>query len=228
MRCGEGRLSIFIASPLTEAFLRLSFLPVEVKFFDYFQAATSNLLEAARLLQSLLEDYHDVEESVAQLTELEHRGDFIVHEVTSLLPRTLITPFDGQDIQRLIDSVDDALDTVHAAAVRLSIYQITEVRKPARRLARLIVEGASELDLAIKSLHDKKLYPQINQRIVQINTLENTGDRVLEEGLRNLMERRDDLFDLIRWKEIYELLEQSTDRLEDAGDVIQRVMIANA
>jgi uncharacterized protein len=208
--------------------LKFSFVPVEVKFFDHFQAATSNLLEGARLLQKLLEDYHDLEETVAQLTEIEHRGDFIVHEVTSLLPRTLITPFDGQDIQRLIDAVDDAVDTIHAAAVRLSIYQITEVRKPARRLARLIVEGASELDVAIKNLHDKKLYPQINQRIVQINTIENTGDRVLEEGLRNLMERREDLFDLIRWKEIYELLEQATDRLEDAGDVIQRVMIANA
>ena len=208
--------------------MRFSFLPVEVKFFDYFQSATSNLLEAARLLQKLLDDYQNVEEAVAQLTELEHRGDFIVHEVTSLLPRTLITPFDGQDIQRLIDAIDDAVDTIHAAAVRLSIYQIMEVRKPARRLARLIVEGASELDTAIKSLHDKKLYPQINQRIVQINTIENTGDRVLEEGLRTLVERREDLFDLIRWKEIYELLEQATDRLEDAGDVIQRVMISNA
>jgi uncharacterized protein len=211
-----------------EAFVRFSFLPVEVKFFDYFQAATSNLLEAARLLQKLLDDFHDVDEVVAQLTELEHRGDFIVHEVTSLLPRTLITPFDGQDIQRLIDAVDDALDTIHAAGVRLSIYQITEVRKPAKRLARLIVEGAGELDVAIKSLNNKKLYPEIKERIVQINTIENTGDRVMEEGLRNLVERRDDLFDLIRWKEIYELLEQATDQLEDAGDVIQRVMIANA
>ena len=208
--------------------MKFSFVPVEVKFFDYFQAATSNLLEAARLLQKLLDDYHDGEEVIAQLTELEHRGDFIVHEVTSLLPRTLITPFDGQDIQRLIDSVDDALDTIQAAAVRLSIYQITEVRKPAKRLARLIVEGAGELEIAIKSLDDKKLYPQIKERIVQINTIENTGDRVLEEGLRTLAERREDIFDLIRWKEIYELLEQTTDRLEDAGDVIQRVMIANA
>jgi len=203
-------------------------VPVEVKFFDHFQSATSNLLEAARLLQKLLDDYHDVEEVVAQLTEFEHRGDFIVHEVTNLLPRTLITPFDGQDIQRLIDAVDDALDTIHAAAVRLSIYQITEVRKPAKRLARLIVEGAGELDIAIKSLNDKKLYPQIKERIVQINTIENTGDRVMEEGLRTLVERREDVFDLIRWKEIYELLEQATDQLEDAGDVIQRVMIANA
>jgi uncharacterized protein len=208
--------------------LKFSFVPVEAKFFDHFQNATANLLEAARLLQKLLEDYHDVEDAVAQMTELEHRGDFIVHEVTNLLPRTLITPFDGQDIQRLIDAVDDAVDAIHAVTVRLSIYQITEVRKPARRLAKLIVEGATELDLALKSLNDKKQYPQISQRIVQINTLENTGDRVLEEALRTLMERREDLFDLIRWKEIYELLEQSTDRLEDAGDVIQRVMIANA
>lgn len=208
--------------------MKVSFLPVEVKFFDHFQAATANLLDGAKLLQALLDDYHDLEDVVARLTEIEHQGDFIVHEVTNLLPRTLITPFDHDDIQRLIDAVDDTLDTIHAAATRLSIYQVTETKKPARRLARLIVEGATELDLAIKGLQDKKQYAEVKQRIVQINTLENTGDRVLEEGLRSLVERRDDLFDFMRWKEIYELLEQATDRLEDAGDVIQRVMIANA
>jgi uncharacterized protein Yka (UPF0111/DUF47 family) len=95
----------------------------------------------------------------------------------------MITPFDGDDIQRLIDAVNDALDIMHAAAVRLSIYQVTEVKKPARRLARLIVEGANELDLAMKKLHDKKLYPQVKERIVQINTIQNTRDGVLEEGL---------------------------------------------
>lgn len=208
--------------------MKFSFLPVEAKFFDHFQAATSNLLDGARLLQKLLEDYHDVDEAVAQLTEIEHRGDFLVHEVTNLLPRTLITPFDPEDIQRIIDAVDNALDTIHAVAGRLSIYQVTEVKKPAKRLARLIVEGATELDLAIKGLQDKRQYGAVRERIVQINTLENTGDRVLEEGLRSLVERRDEIFDFLRWKEIYELLEQVTDRLEDAGDVIQRVMIANA
>lgn len=208
--------------------MKFSFLPVEGKFFDHFCAATANLVEGARLLQRLLDDYHDVEDAVAQMTEIEHRGDFIVHEITNLLPRTLITPFDPDDIQRIIDAIDDALDTVHAAVGRLSIYQVTEVKKPAKRLAKLIVEGATELDQAIRGLQDKKLYPQVKERIVQINTIENTGDRILEDGLRSLVERRDEIFDLIRWKEIYELLEQSTDRLEDAGDVIQRVMIANA
>lgn len=208
--------------------MKFSFFPVEGKFFDHFAAATANLLEAARLLQRTVDDYHDIEDAVAQMNELEHQGDFIVHQVTNLLPRTLITPFDPDDIQRIIDAIDDTLDTMQAAVVRLSIYQVTEIKKPAKRLAKLIVEGAGELDTAIKGLQDKRQYDQVKQRIVQINTLENTGDRILEEGLRSLVERRDDLWDLIRWKEIYELLEQATDRLEDAGDVIQRVMIANA
>jgi predicted phosphate transport protein (TIGR00153 family) len=208
--------------------MRFSFLPAEVKFYDYFEKATANLLEGARLLQKLLDNYENLGEHVAQLTEIEHRGDFIVHEVTNLLPRTLITPIDCDDIQRLVSSVDDALDAVQAVAVRLSIYEITEIKKPARRLAHLIVESAQELDEAIKGLRDKKLYDQVRERIVQINTLENNGDRVLQEGLSSLVAHREDIFDFIRWKEIYELLEDTTDRIEDAGDVIQKVMLANA
>jgi len=208
--------------------MKFSFLPANVEFHDYFEKASANLLEGARLLQKLLDSYEDVENVVAQITETEHRGDFIVHEVMHLLPRTLITPIDGDDIQRLVSAVDDALDAVQAAAVRLVIYEVTDVRKPARRLAHLIVESAQELDAAMKGLRDKKLYGEVQQRIVQINTLENNGDRVLEEGLRSLVARREDVFDLIRWKEIYELLEATIDRIEDAGDVLQRVMIANA
>ncbi len=208
--------------------MNFSFLPGEVKFYDYFEQATANLLDAAKRLQDLIENYHDVDEAVAQLTELEHKGDFIVHEVTNLLPRTLITPIDTEDIQRLISAVDDALDTLHAAATRLSIYQVTNVKKPAIRLVHLITEGATELDIAMRGLRDKKQYAQVREHIVQINTIENNSDRVLEDGLRSLASHSDELFDLIRWKEIYQLLEETTDRLEDAGDVIQRVMIANS
>jgi uncharacterized protein len=208
--------------------MRFSFLPTEVKFFDFFEQASANLVEGATLLKNLMEDYHDVDEVQAQITEIEHRGDYIVHEITNLLPKTLITPIDSDDIQRLICAIDDSLDTLHAAVTRLSIYQVSEVKKPARRLAALILEGSTELDLAIKGLRDKNMYGQVKERIVQINTIENNGDRVLEEALRNLVTRRDDMFEFICWKEIYELLEQTTDCLEDAGDVIQRVLISNA
>jgi predicted phosphate transport protein (TIGR00153 family) len=210
-----------------EVRVNFSFLPAEVKFYDYFERASSNLLEGARLLQTLLDDYQNVEEMVGQITEIEHRGDFIVHEVTDLLPRTLITPIDADDIQRLVSSVDDALDAVYSVAQRLLIYQITDIRKPAKRLAHLIVESAQELDAAIKGLRDKRQFNQVRERIVQINTLENNGDRVLYDGLTALVSHREDIFDFIRWKEIYELLEATTDRIEDAGDVIQRVLVSN-
>ncbi len=209
--------------------MNFSFLPGEVKFYDYFERASANLLEGARLLQKLFENLENIEEQVAKITEIEHQGDFIVHEVTTLLPRTLITPLDSEDIQRLVSSVDDALDTVHAVAERLVIYQVKDIKKPARRLANLIVESATELDEAVKALRSKKNYDQIRERIVQINTLENNGDRVLYDGLSNLVAaHRGDMFEFISWKEIYELLEQVTDRIEDAGDVIQKVLIANA
>jgi uncharacterized protein Yka (UPF0111/DUF47 family) len=192
--------------------LKFSFLPVQVEFFDHFQSATTNLLEAAHALQQLLDNPQNVSAQVSRIIELEHCGDLIVHEVTNLLPRTLLTPFDGTDIQRLIDAVDDAVDTIHIAAVRLDIYQIAEVKEPARRLAALIVEGATELDRAMRLLHDKKLYGKVKASIVQINTIENQGDRVFEECLRDLVQNRADVYDFICWKEICELLEQCIDR----------------
>jgi uncharacterized protein len=208
--------------------MKFTFLPAETKFYDYFEKESKNLLEGAKLLQKLLDHYENVEDTVAQITEIEHRGDFIVHEVTHLLPRTLITPIDGDDIQRLVCVVDDALDAIQAATIQMSVYQITEVKKPACRQAHLIVESAQQLDEAIRQLHDKKMYDQVQACIVEINTLENNGDRVLQEAVSDLVEHRDDLFEFIRWKEIYELLEATLDRIEDAGDVIQKVMIANA
>jgi len=208
--------------------VNFSFLPAEVKFYDYFEKASANLLDGAKLLQKLLEDIDRLDEYLGQITEIEHLGDFIVHEVTNLLPRTLITPIDSEDIQRLVFALDDAVDSIHAVASRMAVYQISEVKKPARRLGNLVVESSKELDEAIKGLRDKKQYPYVRERIVQINTIENNGDRVLQDGLTNLVAHRDDLFEFIRWKEIYELLEATTDRLEDAGDVILRVMIANA
>jgi len=207
--------------------VNFTFLPAEVKFYDYFQHATANLVEGAQALKTLLDDYKDVQKQVDRIGEIEHQGDLIVHDVTNLLPRTLITPIDSEDIQRLVSAVDDALDAVNAAAERLVIYQVTEVKDVARQLAALIVESAQELDAAMRGLQNKKMYAQVHERIVQINTLENNGDRLFQQGLSELVACRGDVFDFIRWKEIYELLEATTDRIEDAGDVIQKVMIAN-
>jgi predicted phosphate transport protein (TIGR00153 family) len=207
--------------------VRFAFLPAETKFYEWFEKAADNLLEAAQQLQELFDRYDDVENRVARITELEHRGDFIVHEVMHLLMNTLIVPLDGEDIERLISSLDDAVDKIEATAVRMLIFRIEAPTEKARQLARLIRSGAQELHAAMPNLRDKKNFRLVNEHIKEINTVENNGDRTLREALIEIVNHKDDIFNLIRWKEIYEMLEETTDRLEDVADVLQRVIIKN-
>lgn len=209
--------------------MNFSFLPGDVRFYDYFEKASDNLVQAAQLQQELLDHCDDMENQVARITESEHRGDFIVHEVMELLPRTLLTPIDPEEVQHLITAIDDATDSIEETAENLLIYQVKDVQEPARKMARIITEGAQELRKALAGLRDKRTYKEAHEHIVQINTLENNGDRILRDAMTQLVACcRENTFDLIRWKEIYGLLEETTDRIEDAGDVIQRVIIANA
>jgi predicted phosphate transport protein (TIGR00153 family) len=208
--------------------LNFSFLPAEVKFYDYLQLASDTLLEGALALQYMLDHMDQAEELALKVSEIEHKGDQVVHDVTNLLPRTLITPIDPDDIQRLVNTIDDALDSVNATAQRLLIYKVKKPTSTAQTLSRLIVECAKELTCVFKILGDKKCYPKIREHIVRINTLENEGDIAYYAGMRELVADKDEIFNLIRWKEIYELLESTADQIEDTGDVIQKVIIANA
>jgi predicted phosphate transport protein (TIGR00153 family) len=206
---------------------KFQFLPAETKFYEWFEKATANLLEAAEALADLLDHYEQVENKVAQITELEHRGDFIVHEVMHLLMHTLIIPLDGEDIERLISALDDSLDKIEATAVRMLIFRIEQPTEKARQLGHLIRSGAQELNMAMPNLREKKNFRLVNEHIKEINTIENNGDRVLREALVEIVNHKDDLYNLIRWKEIYEMLEETTDTMEDVADVLQRVVIKN-
>jgi predicted phosphate transport protein (TIGR00153 family) len=206
---------------------KFQFLPAETKFYTWFEKATGNLLEAAEALKDLLDNYENVETKVARITELEHRGDFIVHEVMHLLMHTLIIPLDSEDIERLISSLDDAVDKIEATAVRMVIFRIEAPTARARRLAHLIRSGANELHLAMPNLREKKNFRLVTEHIKEINTIENNGDQELREALVDIVGHKDDMFNFIRWKEIYEMLEETTDRMEDVADVLQRVVIKN-
>jgi uncharacterized protein len=140
---------------------------------------------------------------------------------------TLIIPLDSEDIERLISAMDDALDAIEASAVRMVIFRIEAPTERARQLAQLIRSGAMELHEAMPNLREKKNFRLVAEHIKEINTIENNGDRVLRESLTDLVSQKDDMFNFIRWKEIYEMLEETTDRMEDIADVLQRVVIKN-
>lgn len=205
-----------------------SLLPSQPKFYDLFEKASANLLTIAQALKDLMGDYTDVEQKTARITELEHAGDNIVHDVTDLAHSALIAPLDNEDAQRLIVALDDAVDAIEATASRMSIFRIEQPTPIARQLADVIYRGAQQVHESMPGLRSRKQLAKMQQHIVEINKLENEGDQLLRKGLEALVDQRAELFNLIRWKEIYEYLEESTDRIEDIGDVLQRVLIKNA
>ena len=207
---------------------RFQILPTEVRFFDWFNKSAENVHEGARLLHELLADYRDVDSRVAQINEIEHRGDFIVHETMDLLRRSFITPLDSDDIRALISGLDDVVDYVDATADALPLYKVEQPIPEAEQLTQLLLRMAEQIATAVPMLSEKKKLPQILKCTVEINRLENEADRTLRVALARLVEERGDWFELFRWKEILQLIEEATDKCEDVADVLQAVVQKNA
>jgi predicted phosphate transport protein (TIGR00153 family) len=173
----------------------------------------------------MLDDGRDWPGRVAQMTELEHQGDFITHEIFDLLHKTFLTPLDHGEIHALTTSMDDVVDIIHAAADALLLYKVDQPRPEARELARVILSSTQEIAAAVGSLRQKRTLPEMMPRVKEINRLENEADRIARAAISALIDCRDDIFELIRWKEIYDQLEEATDRCEDVADVLRTVVI---
>lgn len=204
---------------------RFRILPRDDKFFDWFEKGSANLLMAAKALRDLVYNYHDPGSKMALITELEHKGDFIIHEILHELNTTFVTPLDREDIHALASAIDDVVDVIEAAADSMLLYKISEPTPETRTLADLIVRCAEELDLVMPTLRDRKQLKKAMGHCIEINSLENEADRVYRRALAQLIEHPDELFELIRWTKIYDLLEQATDACEDAADVLQAVVM---
>lgn len=205
-------------------------LPVETRFFDQFEQGSANLLDAARALHALTTDYRNVESQVARITEIEHRGDFIVHGIVDLLNKTFLTPIDSNDTHRLTSAIDDVVDRIESAADTMLLYQIEKPTPRAIELTQLLVGCAEALHRAMPLLRDKKKAVELRAYSVEVNRLENEADRVLRDSLAELLSNPHELktdparlFEFMRWKEIYEQLEMATDHCEDVADVLLEV-----
>jgi uncharacterized protein len=201
-------------------------IPKDTKFFDMFAEMASNLGDGARLLKQTLEDFQNVDARVQQLKDIEHRGDDMTHNILTKLNQTFITPFDREDIYRLASSLDDVLDFVYAAGVRLVMYKITSAPEAASQLAGIVVKQSDQLTDALARLGKK--YDNVLENCVEINRLENEADNVARSAIAVLFEKEKDPISLIKLKELYEVLETATDKAEDAANVLEGVVLKSA
>jgi predicted phosphate transport protein (TIGR00153 family) len=200
-------------------------IPRDEKFYGLFREQAEYILDAAQKLVALFEDYRDVEKHVTEIKFVEHKGDQLVHRLMMKLNQTFITPFDREDIHELASALDDILDLVDGVAGRLLTYKVKDVTPGARQLAKVILHGA---ELILKSVSQLGKPDNILEYCEQISHLEEEADRIKGECIARLFEDAVDPIEIIKWKEIYEVLEGTTDKCEDAADVLEAVVLKAA
>ena len=200
-------------------------IPREARFFDDFVAMAEQIRLGATMLEDMLAPDKPIWDKADQIKEVEHKCDFITHEIIQRLHKTFVTPFDREDIHNLARSLDDVMDAIDASASVVRLYSIERVRPDARELARIIKSSADEMLKALQALERKK---GVAEPAVEINRLENEADRVHQTAVRRLFEEERDPIEIMKWKEIFDFLEESTDRCEDVANVVEGIVVKHA
>jgi predicted phosphate transport protein (TIGR00153 family) len=204
------------------------FLPREEDFFGLFERHAALTVEGAKEMHRLVQGGENVRALAARIKEIEHETDVITHQCVERLHKTFITPFDRDAIHLLITRMDDVMDYIEAAAISVMLYEITEMTDPARDLADVLVRSTESLAVAVGGLRDLGHSDAILKACIEVNRLENEGDEILRGALADLFRGATDALLVLKWKEVYEALENATDRCEDVANVIEGVVLEHA
>jgi predicted phosphate transport protein (TIGR00153 family) len=202
--------------------LRLRLVPREESFFDLFEDMAKKVQQGAEELLDLLKNYTDLDRKAGRVLDIEHEGDEITHEVIRRLNTTFITPFDREDIHRLASSMDDVLDHIEAVAEYLQLHRIEEPLKQMVALAETLTQAARITAESIPKLRRMK---DMEDYWIEINRLENEGDRYYRRTIAELFSGDYRAMDVLKWKDICEEIEQAIDRLEDVANTIESIVL---
>jgi uncharacterized protein len=202
------------------------FAPRDRAYFELFEEAGRNALLAAQLLERLLENFPDSRELAGEILECEHEGDRITHDIIHRLNHTFVTPIDREDILALTSALDDIVDYTEEVADYLGLYRIEAPMDQAISLAHVLSMACQEIGKAIPLLRGFK--PEISDHTVEVNRLENEGDRITREAVASLFDARIDPMVVIRWKDIFERLEAAIDSTEHVADILYGIVIKNS
>jgi predicted phosphate transport protein (TIGR00153 family) len=203
------------------------FFPRETDFFGMFEKAAHNLNRGAKLFVEMMEDISKIETKSKHIYEVEQEGDILTHEVMRRLNKTFLTPVDREDIHALISRVDDVLDLIWAAADRAVLFKLKESTPEVVALSKILLTTTEIVIKAINCLKDKK-YSYIQEYCIEINRLENSADSTFRSALATLFENVSDPILVIKWKEVYEHLEDAIDTCEDVADILESIVLKHA
>jgi predicted phosphate transport protein (TIGR00153 family) len=205
--------------------VRLRLIPREERFFDLFVEDAANVLGGARQLEAMLRTYDEPEARAAEIRATEHRGDEISHDIGHRLEATFVTPFDREDIYALISALDDLLDFIEETADTFVLYRIEAPTAIAVEQASIIVKQAELIHDALAHL---KGFKGLDRYWIEVHRLENEGDRIVRTAIADLFHGETDPVDLVKWKDVYGLLEATIDQAEDVANIIERITIKHA
>jgi hypothetical protein len=200
-------------------------IPREERFFDLFVEDAANVLDGARQLEAMLRSFDNPDKSAKKIRETEHKGDEISHDIGRRLESTFVTPFDREEIHALISGLDDILDMIEEVADTFVLYRIDAPTKASVKQAALVVQACETLHQALSNLRGFK---DIDRFITEVHRIENEGDRISRSAIAGLFDDGTKTIDVLKWKDVYALLEDTIDKCEDLADLIERIVVMHA
>jgi predicted phosphate transport protein (TIGR00153 family) len=193
-------------------------------FFSILEQQCAQTVEAARLLCDMVNDFTDVDAKLLLLVEAEKKADNINHEMVQQLNKTFVTPIDREDLHNLAYAIDDIVDNIEAAGTMMVLCKIKTTTPYARKMANIVLEASAKLNTLIPNLRSMR---DARQQYIAIHTLENEGDDLWQKAFASLFEDGSDPLDVIKWKEIYELMEESIDTIERVAEIVEEIIQKN-
>jgi predicted phosphate transport protein (TIGR00153 family) len=205
--------------------MRFKIIPRDEGFYELFGRAASNLTDAAHLLLKLLTDYRDPEAAHADIRQREHEGDEITHQVMRALDTTFVTPFDREDIHKLASGIDDVLDGIEAVSDLLVLHRIEYPLPEMRQQADILARSTEQTQRALSEL---QRFSGLEPYWVEINRLENEGDRVYRQTVARLFSGDYKAMDVLKWKDLVDQLEAAIDGCEDVANILESIVLKHA
>ena len=206
------------------------FLPKDRIFYQLFEEVAITSLEMSVLLKKMVNEreFEKRADIVRQIEDLEHKNDDLTHKIFTELSRNFITPFDREDIHYLASAMDDVADYIFASAKKINFYRVDPQHESFTKMADLIMQGCENIKTAVMGLKDMKNMRQITDALVRINSIENQADDIFDQSIERLFATENDAKEVIKKREIYQVMEIATDKCEDAANVIESIIVKYA